>query len=471
MSMQLSDLPGPKGLPFIGMAHKINFDKLHLHLEEWADRYGSIFSVRLGPKPVVVVSDNDAMHHALRERPHGFRRTQRLEMVAKELYLKGVFAAEGEDWRRQRQIVISALNRHKLTDFFPMLAMTTARLQRCWEGAADRGEPVDLGRDLMRFTVDVTMQLAFGVDPNTLETSGPVIQQHLDKIFPMVHKRVFAPFVWWHLIRLPSDRSVERSVAALQDQVQEMVEAARKRMAADPHRNPSNFLEAILAAVEEEGSGFSDEEIFANAGTLLLAGEDTTANTIAWTMHYFTLYPDLFARARSEADAMLGKAPMPEALDQAGRLPYIDAFYNEVMRLKPVAPFLILEPVADAELLGYRIPKGTPVFFLMRHLAVNKVHFAGGDSFDPERWLTSVKDRAGPHDRRVFSPFGGGPRICPGRMLALAEIRMVLSMLCRNFDLEPAMQPGEVQEQLSFTMLPSELKVFLKRRTEERIAA
>ena len=80
--------------------------------------------------------------------------------------LRGVFAAEGEDWRRQRRIVVDALNRARLETFFPTLAMTVGRLQRRWEGAAERAEAVDLCRDLTRFTVDVTMQLAFGMDAN-----------------------------------------------------------------------------------------------------------------------------------------------------------------------------------------------------------------------------------------------------------------------------------------------------------------
>ncbi len=460
--IEIRDLPGPKGLPLIGVLHRVRFDRLHLRLEEWADRYGPLFRIRMGPHPIVVVSDGAAIQRILVQRPQGFRRTRRLESVADEMRLKGVFAAEGEDWRRQRRIVTAALNRQKLADFFPKLAVTVARLQRRWEGAADRGEPVDLCRDLMRFTVDVTMQLAFGVDANTLETPGPVIQRHLDKVFPVLHRRTNAPFAWWRLFRLPSDRALDRALEAIEREVGEMVQAARRRMAADPGREPADFLEAILAAVEDEGSGFSDAEIFANAGTLLLAGEDTTANSIAWAMHYFTLYPTMFERARGEADALLAPAPALEDPEQANRLPFLDAFCNEVMRIRPVAPMHVTEPVADTEMLGCAIPRGTPIFMLLRHAATREEHFAGGDRFDPERWLP--ESRPSPHDRRVFLPFGGGPRLCPGRALALLEIRAALAMLCRNFDLEPAMPADKVREHLAFTMLPAGLKVRLKRR-------
>ncbi len=133
---QLRDLPGPRGLPFLGNLHQVRFDRLHLKLEEWAEQYGRMFAIRIGPMTVAVISDRSAIQRILKERPGGFRRTKMLESVAEELRLKGVFAAEGEDWRRQRRMVVSALDRHKLSDFFPRLAITVERLRRHWERAA-----------------------------------------------------------------------------------------------------------------------------------------------------------------------------------------------------------------------------------------------------------------------------------------------------------------------------------------------
>ena len=461
----LRDLPGPRGLPLLGHLHRIRFDRLHLILEDWAEQYGAIFRICIGPHRIAVVSDRSAIQRILVQRPDGFRRTRMLESVAAEMRLKGVFAAEGEDWRRQRRIVTAALNRAKLTDFFPTLAVTVGRLQRRWERAADASEPVDLCRDLMRFTVDVTMQLAFGVDANTLETPGPVIQRHLDKVFPVLHRRVNAAFPWWRYIRLPSDRALDRALEALEREVGDMVRAARERMAAEPERRdaPANFLEAILGAVETEDSGFTDAEIFANAGTLLLAGEDTTANSMAWTVHYFTKYPEHFERVRREVDAVVAPEPAIASLDQTTELPFLDAFCNEVMRLKPVAPLHILEPVADVEILGCLVPKGTPIMMLARRMATRDENFGEGSTFDPDRWLVPAEERSVPHDRRAFVPFGAGPRLCPGRNLALLQIRTVLAMLCRNFEVAPVRGGDDVGEHLAFTMMPSNLSVRLSR--------
>ncbi len=462
----LRDLPGPRGLPVLGNLHQIRFERLHLILEDWAERYGPMFRIRIGTHSVAVISDRAAIQRILVQRPDAFRRTVMLESVAAEMHLKGVFAAEGQDWRRQRRIVVEALNRARLKTFFPTLAMTVGRLQRRWEQAARTAEPVDLCRDLMRFTVDVTMQLAFGIDANTLETPGPVIQRHLDKVFPVLHRRVNAAFPWWRYVRLPSDRALDRALLALEREVGDMVRAARERMAAEPDREPANFLEAILAAVETEESGFTDSEIFANAGTLLLAGEDTTANSIAWTVHYLTQHPAHFERVRDEIDALVAPEPVLSSLEQTKDLPFLDAVCNEAMRLKPVAPLHVVEPTGDVTILGCLVPRGTPLMMLVRRMATRDEHFGDGSRFDPDRWLVPPEERRCPHDRRAFVPFGAGPRLCPGRNLALLQIRAVLAMLCRNFGIEPVHTGTRVEEHLAFTMMPANLKVRFRRRLE-----
>ena len=462
----VKDLPGPRGLPFVGSLLDIDFASFHQRLERWCDEFGQIYRFRIGPRSIVVLAEPEALKRMYRERPDLFRRTRRLADAIAEMHFNGVFSAEGDNWRRQRKIVAMALNTAHLKPFFPKMMVTTERLRARWEQAAASGAAVDLCRDLMRYTVDVTTQLAFGIDVNTLETDGPVIQQKLDKVFPILNWRINAPFPYWRYLRLPKDRALDRALADIRTQVDAMIEDVRKRMQADRslYEHPTNFLEAIIAAKEAEDIEFSDEDIFGNVCTLLLAGEDTTANTIAWALNYFIEYPQHFARARAEVDALLGPYTALQTIEQTAQLPFIEAFYNETMRLKPVAPINAMEPLDDIEMLGYEIKRGTIIMMLTRQVAMDNARFGHGAEFDPERWLKSEAERGCPHDTSAFVPFGTGPRFCPGRNLALLEIRTVLAMLCRNFDLELVDATRQVSERLAFTMMPNNLVVRLRRR-------
>lgn len=467
-SISLHQAPGPDGFPLVGNYFQVSLKQLHIDLENWADQYGPIYRISLGPSDIAVISDKQAILRVLQQRPQTFRRDHRLEEIATELQLKGVFVAEGNDWKRQRRIVIAALTRAKLSKFFPDLTTIVERLMLRWERAATHSQPINIGDDLIRFTVDVTMQIAFGVESNTLESSGPVIQQHLDRVFPKVHQRANFPFAYWRYFKLPSDRKLDQSLGEIRLKANQIIETTRNRLNENPERRkaPGNFLEALLVELEKERTLFSDAEIFANIGTLLLAGEDTTANTIAWAIYHFSKYPHYLTKVRDEIDSVLVNHRVIQSVEQSKQLPFLDAFRDESMRLKPVAPLMVMEAKDYVDILGISIPSGTPLILLTRYLATRQENFGEPHKFLPRRWLKSAAEEPLNHDSRASLPFGGGPRFCPGQKLALLQIRSVLTMLCRNFNFEMVDVKGSVEECLAFTMFPQNLFVRLSHRKQ-----
>ena len=464
----IDDLQSPKGLPVVGNLLQLDLPHFHHQLENWCDELGPIFKLKMGKREIVCVADTDAINDLLKRRPDVYRRGSAIERVTDELGLKGVFSAEGDEWRVQRKVVAQALNSAHINRFFPKLNVTTERLLGRWRKAAATNESVDLCRDLMRYTVDVTTQLAFGIDFNTLESDGPVLQHHLDKVFPVLHRRINTPFPYWHYLKLPSDRELDKALAAVKETVTGFVVDCRKRMAQSPElfESPTNFLEAVIAAqTSETGHDFTDEQIYANVMTLLLAGEDTTANTIAWACKYFIDFPEHFAQARAEADAAIGDNSIINDPANLRSLPFIEAFINETMRIRPVGPIFPMECIEPVQLMGCAIPARTPIIGLTRYIAVDAKNFSDPQSFDPERWLPDTESSNRRHNTDAFVPFGIGPRFCPGRNLALTEIKMVLAMLCRHFDLQLATPEIPVEEKLAFAMVPINLDVNFSIRT------
>ena len=456
-------LPGPRGWPLIGNLLQFDLPRLHRQFEDWADRHGPTYRLRLGRREVLVISDAETIAALLRDRPDTWRRMRPIEAVIREAGGHGVFSAEGDDWRRQRRLVMSAFDPGHLKRFYPSLQRVTERLMASWRDAARRGEAIDLQASLMRYTVDVTTGLAFGVDLNTIDAPHP-LQEHLDKLFPMLFRRVNLPFPYWHYLRLPIDREYDRHLRRVHEAVRGFVQAARQRLQDEPARRerPTDLLEAMLAARDADGSALTEEEVAGNVLTVLLAGEDTTANTLGWAIWLLHEHPDDWQALVAEVDAALGDARLPPSFDAARGLASIEASVGEAMRLKPVAPLLFMEANRETELAGFRLPPGAVVFCLMRRAALDARLAEDVADFRPGRWQDGA-DRA---VQKASMPFGAGPRLCPGRYLALLEMKMVLGMLARNFELlevgpEGGGAPGE---RMAFTMFPVGLKMRLAER-------
>ena len=464
----LADLPGPKGLPLLGNILQLDLKHLHRVLEQWAQEHGAMYQFRIAHKPVVAVTDTELINEVLRKRPDAYRRLNAIEPVLKEMGINGVFSAEGDQWYRQRRIAMQALNNAHLRQFFETLMKVTGRLKARWDQAVAKGSVVEAQKDLTRYTIDVTANLAFGYDVNTLETEGDDLQRHLERIFPMINRRINAPFPYWHFVRMPADRALEESLAFVHQAIRGYIAHSRTRLANDPElvAHPTNFLEAMLAAREVEGAEFTDEEISGNVLTMLLGGEDSTASTMAWIFHFLTEHPDIQARVQAEVDEVLGDGEMLTHYRDHERLPYVEAVAFETMRLKSVFPVLFLGANQDVELGGVQIPAGTAIFLLTRQCGMQEEAFASPHQFLPERWLTSRTGTHEGHNTKAFVPFGAGPRFCPGRNLALLEIKAIMAMLCRNFTISKPMNAKPVEEQFGFLMAPTNVFVDMHRRDE-----
>jgi cytochrome P450 len=183
-------------------------------------------------------------------------------------------------------------------------------------------------------------------------------------------------------------------------------------------------------------------------------------------IHLLARNPEALRLAREEVLRVVGDAVVP-TLEQLAELDYVEACAHETMRLKPVAPMVAVGSNREVIVGDVRVPAGVQILGVMRHDTMDPRFFPDPTAFEPARWL------AGGHPgqtasaaRRVSMPFGAGPRMCPGRNLALMEMKMAMAMLLGRFEIdrvEPA-GGGEVLERLAFTMAPVDLRMHLRER-------
>ena len=193
---------------------------------------------------------------------------------------------------------------------------------------------------------------------------------------------------------------------------------------------PRDLLTLLLSARDpESGHGMSDEDMRANILTFILAGHETTANALTWTLYLLSQSPEWRERAEAEAEEAFDPQ-RPAATEGCETL---RAVFEEAMRLYPPAAMLSRQAIADDELAGVHIPAGAVISVSPYVLHRRRGLWDNPDAFDPSRFLGERRERI---DRFAYIPFGAGPRVCIGMAFAMQEGIILLANLLRAFRFE-----------------------------------
>jgi cytochrome P450 len=220
---------------------------------------------------------------------------------------------------------------------------------------------------------------------------------------------------------------------ALNEIVLRMIEARRK--APSPQ---TNLLSLLFSAQDgETGCGLSDTQLRDEAMTLFLAGHETTANGLSWTLFLLANHPEENQKLRAELRTVLGN-DLP-GINHLERLKFLDQVVRESLRLFPPAYVIGRRAIEDHRLAGIRIPKGSVLLASPWTVQRSERYYSNPLEFRPERWTTDFRSTL---PRFAFFPFGGGPRQCIGEGFAWMEMALVLAVLVRDwdFDLVPGQQ-------------------------------
>ncbi len=458
---KFNQIPGPKGNFLLGNLNDFQLEKIHHYLENMANEYGPIVKIRLANKPGVILSNPETVQQCLKRRPESFRRFSAIESVFSEMGIEGVFSAEGKQWQRHRELIMPAFKPSQIKAFYPILEKFAVRLKQtaALYSSASQNQGVDIQEIFKNFTTDITTKLAFGVDTDCLGHQESELRNSLNKIFPITNQRLKSPFPYWRFFKLAKDRALDSSIVTVKQHLSNYIAKAQVKLAENP--SPDNILESMIIATNDQGEQFNEKELFGNALTILLAGEDTTATTLAWTIHYLASHPDIQQQVQQEIDQNLqGDVPTYEQLDD---FPLTFACAQEAIRLKPVAPFMYMENIEDEMIEGHHIPAGTLIFTLLNQESQNEILFQQPQAFNPKRWLELTQEQKR-SSNRMLMPFGAGARLCPGRLLSFIEMKIALISLLKNFSFTHHNGESTTEDSFEFTLIPKGLRVNIQQR-------
>lgn len=412
----LRDLPGPRGLPILGMAPKFFSDPFGYAAE--VARHGDLVRVPFPGAPLIYVTHPSLVEQVMVKQARDIvkgRFMSRVEIVVGQ----GSFIAEGDAWRRQRLRMAPAFRPALVAQMAPGMAALAQEAVGGWQD----GEVRTFNDDMMALTLEIALRALFGATASE-EDVATVREAFLDisDFFSRVGEVILQLPMW---VPTPANRRFQRARAALDGVVSRIL--AQRRAAAVEH---DDLLGRLMRGRDDEEQGMSEALLQDEVRTLLLAGHETTAVALTTTGYLLAHHPAVQAGVFEEV-AALGGAPISTDTP----LPRTQAALDEAMRLYPPVPAWGREPVRDISLGGHTIPAGTTLLVAPFIVHRREDLFSDPLRYDPGRWTPAFR-KALP--RFSFFPFGGGPRVCIGASMAMLEARIVLAEMLRRFALEPA---------------------------------
>jgi cytochrome P450 len=430
------------------LGHALEFGRDPLALFQRAREHGDVVRIRFGPFRVYVLNSPSAIRQALvgeaRKLSKGlnFGRTRRL-------IGSGLVMSEGESHHRQRRLMQPAFHRTEIARYVGTMRDVAVPRISAWPD----GGTLAFDREMRSITLTVLARtlLSSDIGADAIDEIERLLRVLLSEL---VARGISAnvPGLAWVPTR--SNRRFSAANRRLRTLLADVIDVYR-RVGAD-HGDLISIL--MRARDDDTGAGMTNEQLRDEATTLVIAGSETTGNTIAWACYLLAQHPRIQERLQQEVDLVLaGADPDYETLS---RLPFTRAVITETLRLYSPVWILPRRALVDVELGGHLLRAGSRIFFSPYALNRDARLHRDPDRFDPDRWAT---DYSKSDMRATFFPFGQGIRNCIGEGFAWTESTLLLSVIAAHWQLRLA-DGAAVHPTVSSTLVPSELPIIVTRR-------
>lgn len=399
--------------------------------------YGDVVKIKLANYTSFLMSHPDAVETVLVTNHRNFIKHSFFWRHVTSLFGQGLLTSEGSHWVQQRKLIQPAFHRDRINGYGAVMVERTEHMLESWRD----GQTRDVHSDMMHLTMEIVVRTLFGSDVSAEDAAA--VSDAFNVAVEQIAVRFRRPFRIPDWIPLPSNVKFNRSVRELDRLMYSLIRARR----ATSERG-NDLLSMLVDARDENGQAMSDQQLRDEAITLFLAGHETTAIALSWTLYLLSQHPEVEAKLHEELGRVLqGRVPTAEDVQ---RLEYTNRVVLESMRLYPPAYGFGREALEDCEVAGYHVPAGSTVFMMPWLIHRDERWYTDPLRFDPDRWANDFAKKLPPF---AYLPFGGGPRRCIGNSFAMMEAVLLLAAIGQRFRLTLA--PGHrVEPFASITLRP-----------------
>jgi cytochrome P450 len=360
----------------------------------------------------------------LKERPGDFPKSDRIGEGLRPLLGNSVFLTNGETWKRQRRIIDPAFAGGRLKDTFPAMwhavEASVARLR------GQVGQTVEIEEVTSHAAADVIFRTLFSI-PIENKTASEVFThfREYQRTQPILNLAAFIPLPRWfpRFFRRKTKQTAAKIRALITDLTMQRMADIKAGTA------PDDLATKIMTTSDPEtGHKFSTEEMVDQVAIFFLAGHETSASALAWTLYLLALYPEWQDRLAEEAQVL-------ENCDFSvmSKLKLSRDVFREGLRLYPPVPMMVRETTCPERFRDRDVSKGSQLVLSPWHLHRHERLWDNPDRFDPARWHTENGKTC---QREAYIPFSAGARVCTGAGFAMVEGPLILSMLLRDYRFE-----------------------------------
>jgi cytochrome P450 len=418
----LKSIPrAPGWLPLVG--HTLPLTRQPYGFIKTLHTTGDLVRVDLGPMPMYFVTNAKLAYEVMVTKARSFHKGRFFDRL-RALAGDGLATSDGETHRTHRRLMQPMFHKQRIAAYAEAMSSRAVEMIETWKD----GETLQIESVMSDYVVNTLADAMFSTDigapaAEAVRRNVPIIIENL------LFRTVSPPFL--DGMPIPPNRKFDRATKELLRVIDHVVAQAREA-AVDGQVDGPDLMSTLLSARDADtNEALSDEEVRDELGTILFAGTETTASTMAWGLYEVATHPEVEAKVLAELDAVAGDRPL--TFDDVAELKYLRQVVDETNRLHSVT-LLMRRNIEPVELGGIDLPVGTEIAFSLYALHQDPRVFPDAGEFDPDRWLP---ERAADLPREAFLPFGAGARKCIGDAFSWTEIIIALGTVLREWKLEP----------------------------------